>query len=268
MRLAAREAGIPSCPEIPTSSIAAGFSQAATQYDAIAKVQHRIAQHARQYVLPDASSAILDVGCGTGIHTAWFKQKGLSPVGVDLAEGMIRVARGRSLDIPFILADACRLPFNSGFFSQVFSSMALQWCNDINAPLAEINRVLKTGGRATIAVMAAGSFTELDKARVAAGLIPATNNMCDHEQWREAARCSGFTVAHEESRPYIDYFAHVLPLMRSIARIGAGTVTDEQPRPVLSKGDIRRLQLAYLQQADESGRLPLTYRVSHLVLEK
>lgn len=55
---------------------------------------------------PDAS--VLDLGCGTGEHTAWFAQQGARAVGLDRSESMIESARDHEAlgHGRFVLGDA------------------------------------------------------------------------------------------------------------------------------------------------------------------
>jgi predicted TPR repeat methyltransferase len=52
----------------------------------------------------------LDLGCGTGLTTAWLRDRFLSVVGLDLSSEMLRRARDVA---PVIQADAGRLPVRS-----------------------------------------------------------------------------------------------------------------------------------------------------------
>ena len=47
----------------------------------------------------------LDLACGSGALCEKLREAGISPMGMDLSEGMIKVARGRCADIPYEVAD-------------------------------------------------------------------------------------------------------------------------------------------------------------------
>jgi demethylmenaquinone methyltransferase/2-methoxy-6-polyprenyl-1,4-benzoquinol methylase len=77
---------------------------------------------------------------------------GGSAVGLDITEGMLRIAqrkqRDRSIDNAFFhRGDIMRLPFPATTFDRVTGGYALRNTPDIRAALAEILRVLKPGGR-------------------------------------------------------------------------------------------------------------------------
>ena len=53
----------------------------------------------------------LDLACGSGVLCEKLREAGIAPMGTDLSEGMIRVARSRCGDIPYEVADMrCFLP--------------------------------------------------------------------------------------------------------------------------------------------------------------
>ncbi|MEM4336767.1 MAG: class I SAM-dependent methyltransferase [Candidatus Woesearchaeota archaeon] len=82
---------------------------------------------------------ILDVGCGTGIATSFFKCE----VGIDPAEKMIEIAKKKYRKIKFILGKAEKLPFRDNEFDVVISLTTIQNFEDIDKGLKEIKRVAR-----------------------------------------------------------------------------------------------------------------------------
>ena len=95
-----------------------------------------------------ADRAILDIGCGIG---QTFVAAGLGQdrrlVGLDIDTECLRWARSRFPHIEFIHGNAERLPFPDQSFDLVVSRVTLPY-TDIPRSLREIERVLKSGGRA------------------------------------------------------------------------------------------------------------------------
>ncbi len=54
---------------------------------------------------PVSSKTCLDLACGTGVLCRILQEHGFSPRGMDLSEGMIRIARESCPGIPFDVAD-------------------------------------------------------------------------------------------------------------------------------------------------------------------
>lgn len=246
-------------------NIARQFSRAAPHYDKHASIQHEIAA-AGLALVPGNSGRLLDIGCGTGRNSANLAARGFTVTGVDLAPGMVAYASQRFTHLTFKIADARALPFDQHTFARVFSSMALQWCASPPQVISEVARVLAPQGIASLSIMVAGSFAELDSTRAACGLAPATNTMASFAQWEQASKHSNLRLVEASHALYTDTFSDILQLLRSIKSVGAGTRLTCSKTPPLSRPAIAALAKAYPRAAD--GKLPLSYRVAHLVLEK
>lgn len=118
---------------------------------------------ASQTCLENKPKAILDLGCGTGdltISIARLAEKNTEIVGLDYSEPMLERAQKKAVKagvgklIRFIHGDATSLPFADAHFDCVGISFAfrnLTYNNPLAlAHLAEVKRVLKTGGRYVI----------------------------------------------------------------------------------------------------------------------
>jgi demethylmenaquinone methyltransferase/2-methoxy-6-polyprenyl-1,4-benzoquinol methylase len=93
---------------------------------------------------------VLDVGAGTGVSTVEMARDGAFAVGADLSVGMLRAGRRTRPDVPLVAGDALRLPFPDRSFDAVTISFALRNVVDVEAALAELGRVTRTGGRLVI----------------------------------------------------------------------------------------------------------------------
>jgi ubiquinone/menaquinone biosynthesis C-methylase UbiE len=103
--------------------------------------------------LPE-SAHVIDVACGTGALTREIASRLLGKgriVGADLNETMIELATQRhpsdTHDAIYVACDVCELPFEDGGFDLAFCQQGLQFFPDKPAALAEIRRMLKTGGK-------------------------------------------------------------------------------------------------------------------------
>ena len=95
---------------------------------------------------------VLEVGCGPGFFSPSIARA--VPHGklavLDLQIEMLRLV-GERADAARVQADASKLPFASGSFDAVFVSAMLGEVPDREGCIAEIRRVLRTGGHATFA---------------------------------------------------------------------------------------------------------------------
>lgn len=97
---------------------------------------------------------VLDAGCGAGPLTAALRDRGAVVTGFDLSPAMIDLARQRlGADADLHVADlGGPLPFGDDAFDVVVASLCLHYLEDWAAPLAELRRVLRPGGRLVVSV--------------------------------------------------------------------------------------------------------------------
>ena len=97
---------------------------------------------------------VLDIAGGTGDLARAFARK-VGPTGTvlhtDINESMLRTGRDRLIDegvvLPTMVCDAEKLPFPGGRFDLVTVAFGLRNMTHKDAALAEMNRVLKPGGK-------------------------------------------------------------------------------------------------------------------------
>ena len=96
-----------------------------------------------------AGRRVLDAGCGSGPLFAALRDRGAIVAGFDKSAGMLELARRRlGDDADLRQADLGRpLPYPDGAFDDVIASLVLHYLEDWTAPLAELRRVLRPGGR-------------------------------------------------------------------------------------------------------------------------
>jgi len=97
---------------------------------------------------------VLDAGCGSGPLSAALRAKGAIVTGFDSSSAMVELARQRlGENAALHVADLSQpLPFADGAFDDVVVSLVLHYLEDWTAPLAELRRVLKPGGRLILSV--------------------------------------------------------------------------------------------------------------------
>jgi len=102
---------------------------------------------------------VADVGCGTGRLEPYLAARGLSPSGIDLSPGMIRVARRDHPGFDFDVADLRELPFGDASLAGVVCWYSLMYLapSDRPAAFSELARVLKPGGYLVTAFKAGDS---------------------------------------------------------------------------------------------------------------
>ena len=252
--------------------IARQFSRAANTYDQAAEVQVDIAFDAMQ-LLQGPYENLLDIGCGTGRVSSQLAAKCDELLAMDLAEGMLSYAAQKyssgdsKANITWLLADAEYLPLRNNSSDAVFSTMALQWCQNIEQVCQEVYRVLRPKGKAVLAILCEGSLQELQQSWWNIDSQRHVNQFHSQQNWQSGARQAGFAVtSHEQS--YQSWHDNVRDLLGSIKAIGANVVTETGNHAPVSRQMLHNLQNSYVQKYACHGRLPLTYQVCFLQLLK
>ena len=115
---------------------------------------------ARRKTASDTNALALDVACGTGDMAVELLKRGCSVTGIDLSEEMLAIARRKTAEanfqlstFNFQLANAEALPFDDASFDAVTSAFGIRNFVHLDKGLAEMARVLKSGGRMVILEM-------------------------------------------------------------------------------------------------------------------
>ncbi len=104
---------------------------------------------------PQPGDLLLDVGCGTGVFTDPILSCGAEVVGLDISFPMISTAAGRFHSQRFfpLAGDMLALPFASGSFDKVYSMTAIEFVDNAEAAVAELQRVTKAGGTVVLTTL-------------------------------------------------------------------------------------------------------------------
>ncbi|GGD52973.1 methyltransferase domain-containing protein [Lacimicrobium alkaliphilum] len=247
--------------------IAQQFSKAASRYDELARVQWQIAQSAL-LMHTNTGGIVMDLGCGTGRASSQLAKTADQVLGLDIAGGMVELARQRCplQNTHFTVADAEYLPLGEACIDSVFSSMALQWCQPLDKVLSELFRVMKTGGRGTLAIMVQGSLTELNQSWQVLGESAHINTFESLNTMCTAAISAGF-ICNPLQQRFTSWHKDVFDVLHSIKDIGAGVLL-EQNASHLSRKQLRQLDKIYAEKHAQHKGLPLSYEVGFLRLEK
>lgn len=130
---------------------AATWDSGAADYERISLHLGDAIDHAIARLAPVAGERILDVGTGTGLAARRIAQLGAKVVGVDLGAELIAEARRLAPSVDFRVGDAEQLPFDDGSFDAAISTFGVMFVGRPEAAAAELARVVRKGGRVSLA---------------------------------------------------------------------------------------------------------------------
>ena len=124
-------------------AMAATYDVLEPWYEHLYEVMHRILRR----TLARGYGRALDAGCGTGFQAALLTGLGYETHGLDIAAGMLAVARRRLPKMPAVQGTIEALPYQTGVFDAVVCcGSTLSFAGDAARALREFGRVLRLGG--------------------------------------------------------------------------------------------------------------------------
>jgi len=259
--------------QIDQAWIRNSFDKAAGSYDSAAVLQREVVNRLIERLewIKIEPQVILDVGVGTGYCARQLRQKykKATVIGLDLAPSMIRQAR---CQVPwmdklrgkqrFVCADAHHIPLADNSVDMVFSSLAIQWCNDLDQVFAEFRRVLKPGGLVMFATLGPDTLRELRLAWRAVDDYAHVSAFLDMHDIGDAL------VRRRLADPVMDVetitltYATVRELVRDLKTLGSRNAASGRQHSLTGKARFRAMEQAY-EQFRRDGMLPASYEVAY-----
>nr|MBA3564993.1 malonyl-ACP O-methyltransferase BioC [Gammaproteobacteria bacterium] len=208
---------------------------------------------------------VLDAGAGTGHGSVALARRFRRAriTALDLAEGMLRQTRRNRpwrSKVSAVCGDIARLPLATGSFDLVFSSLALQWCDEPAAALGEFRRVLAPRSLLSFASFGPDTLRELRAAWATVDGFPHVHRFMDMHDVGDALVGAGFADPVLDVDYVILTYENVFALMRDLKAIGAHNVAHGRARGLTGKRKLDAMAAAYEPHRRE-GRLPATYEI-------
>jgi SAM-dependent methyltransferase len=181
---------------------AAAFDQIGARYDEM--FPHKDGQcHLVDVLLAHlpATARILDVGCGTGLPTAYqLAAAGCAVTGIDISPVMLELASHNVPGATFLRRDALTIDTDLGHFEAVvaFFSLLMLPRSQIGPTLTRIRDVLVPGGWLAIAMVEA----DLDDVELPFLGQPVRLTGWPRGHLRQVIEDAGFTIETEDARSY------------------------------------------------------------------
>ncbi|MCQ4294207.1 malonyl-ACP O-methyltransferase BioC [Pseudomonas stutzeri] len=250
--------------------VAVSFSRAAATYDGVAALQRQVGnQLLARLPVGRQPACWLDLGSGTGYFSralaARFAQA--DGIALDIAEGMLRHAKPQGGARHFLAGDAERLPLRDGSVDLIYSSLALQWCEDFTSVLSEARRVLRSGGTLAFTSLCTGTLQELRDAWQVVDGFAHVNRFRSLTAYQALCRDSGLALVSLDVQAEVLHFPDLRQLTDELKALGAHNLNPGRPGGLTGRERIRALVDAYEGFRQPEG-LPATYQVLYGVLRK
>ena len=255
-------------PRLDKSAVRKSFNRCADDYDRLAVLQAEVLARLLERLdwVRLQPERVLDLGCGTGQAIPALRQRyrGARVIALDLAERMLARARRRYglLDRKWLVnADFEALPFRDDCIDLVFSSLSLQWSNDLMAALQEFRRIGREGGLLQFTTFGVDTLKELRAAWSEIDDRPHVHDFLDLHDIGDQMLGAGLREPVVDVETITLEYGNFRDLLRDLKGIGASNADIGRGRGLLTPARLRALEAAYREQGFHEGRYRATYEV-------
>jgi len=246
------------------------FDRAANRYSQHAVLQNEVCSRLLEKldVVKINPEYVLDAGAGTGaaLPDLFERYKKAQLVALDFSENMLAECsqHGSLLRTPHLVcADIESLPFADNTFDLVFSSLSMQWCNDLNAAFLEAWRVLKPGGLFVFATFGPDTLKELRTSWASVDEANHVNQFIDMHDIGDALLQDRFAEPVMEAEIITVTYDTVDEIMHDLKAIGANVTAKKSQNNAAGlsgKSVIKRVRHSY-EQFRKDDVLPVSYEI-------
>jgi len=244
------------------------FGRAAPNYAAVAALQREVEARLLEqldYLDDRVPLRVLDLGSGPGRAAGAMKKRWprAEVIALDAALPMLReVPKSTRFWRPVkrVCADVSQLPFADQCTDVIFSSLCLQWLDDLPAVLSEFRRVLRPDGLLLFSTFGPDTLLELRDAYLASGETPPLSPFAAIQQVGDAMLAAGFKDPVLDRDRYTLTYPDLRGLMHELRAIGAGDARSARRRGLGGRARLQRVTAAY-EPLRRDGVLPSTWEV-------
>ncbi len=255
-------------PRLDKISVKKSFNRAAKNYNHAAILQEEVLSRLLQrlqYVRHQPQN-IIDIGCGTGKAFKGLKKQYPRSriVGIDLAFSMLQETReqyGFFNKKALVNADMERLPFADNSFDLLFSSLALQWANDLPATFIDMLRVARDGALVMFATFGPMTLSELRDSWSEIDQSPHVHQFVDMHDIGDALMSAGFAQPVVDSETIRLEYNEFRQLLDDLKGIGASNADRRRSRGLMTPSKLRLLEQSYRGHGYEDGKYIASYEV-------
>lgn len=240
--------------------IARQFSRAAKTYDAVSQLQVEMSDRLLKAIPTTTSGHLVDLGCGTGRSLTRLAELGrFDLTGIDIAPGMIDVAKTRVPSCIFHCGDLENTPLDDHSMDVVFSNAAIQWC-DCESAIGEMMRIARPKGIVVASTFGPGT---LHQWRSVWQSIDAHFDRIHSFQSRQAMENAfgeaGFDAISVSQVIREFQFDSVDSMFLSIRKLGATNAMSNRSAAMLGRNLYQQVRSEFERQLNQTGKLTLSF---------
>ncbi len=251
--------------------VAQAFSQAAATYDQVAGLQRIVADQLLKKGADFHLGKVLDIGSGTGYVSAQLADVAevTAVTGLDIAEGMLNYAKSHHLNskLNWHLGDAQQLPLtllsNAKSYDLIISSLAIQWCKNLDAVFSGVAHYLTEGGVFHGAILGPQTLHQLKWAWSQVDNYQHVNEFVALDTLKNTL--TNHFVEVEIVCELIELkYPSVPQLTKDLKQLGASNRNVHAAQGLMGVGRLRKMVQVYESLRDDQGQLPVTYEVYYI----
>ncbi|MEE9551991.1 MAG: malonyl-ACP O-methyltransferase BioC [Gammaproteobacteria bacterium] len=253
---------------VDKTKVAVSFDAAAAHYEQRAILQKTIAERLveRLELVNVNPTNIIDLGSVTGMAARMLAQKynHARILQLDISHQMLIQSRRLSPRFfsrhSFVCGDVEYLPVDSLTADLIFSSLTLQWCNDLDLAFVEAKRALRTNGLFIFATLGPDTLKELRESWAVVDDNIHVNSFFDMHDIGDALVRAGMEGVVMDVENIKLTYKDSLDLMRELKILGAHNVNINRHKALTGKGKLERVIQEY-EKYRENDTLPVNYEV-------
>ena len=123
------------------------YNTIGTGYNSTRRADEYLTNRLFHLLKPVKDKLYLDIGCGTGNYTIALADKGVSFVGIEPSDKMLKEAKLRSKKVNWLTGTAEQIPTEDKIFDGAIATLTIHHWTNLEKAFIEINRVLSDSGR-------------------------------------------------------------------------------------------------------------------------
>ena len=251
------------------TNVESRFSASAQTYESHAHIQRTAANHLMT-LLPDETSSLLEIGCGTGQLTRSLYRKypdarfHILDVSADMVKEC-KLALPKEIDATWHVSNIESFESDERF-PLIVSNSVLHWVEPLTQVLTKLRHISAPPAQLVCSIMTEGTLGELREVRsIVAPGKPPRREMPNREKTVARFESAGYDIVLEEEQTLVAHYPSTVAFLRAIHQMGVTGGTVSQSHQPLSRSELHALQNLYQERYEDPLRgVKASYKVLFL----